>query len=61
MMFLDVQFYVLNCFNISVQKCVELISRSKRPVILIGSQSTLPPTPVDNLASELKVRKCFCC
>lgn len=37
-----------------IQKCVELISRSKKPVILIGSQSTLPPTPVDSLASELK-------
>uniref|UniRef100_A0A674BX07 2-hydroxyacyl-CoA lyase 2 n=1 Tax=Salmo trutta TaxID=8032 RepID=A0A674BX07_SALTR len=28
-----------------VQKCIELVSRAKKPVILLGSQATLPPTP----------------
>uniref|UniRef100_A0A671R3L4 2-hydroxyacyl-CoA lyase 2 n=1 Tax=Sinocyclocheilus anshuiensis TaxID=1608454 RepID=A0A671R3L4_9TELE len=28
-----------------VQRCVELVSRAKKPVILLGSQATLPPTP----------------
>uniref|UniRef100_A0A8C2ZHC9 2-hydroxyacyl-CoA lyase 2 n=1 Tax=Cyclopterus lumpus TaxID=8103 RepID=A0A8C2ZHC9_CYCLU len=27
-----------------VQKCIELVSRAKKPVILLGSQATLPPT-----------------
>ncbi|TMS07085.1 Beta-galactosidase-1-like protein 2 [Larimichthys crocea] len=26
-----------------VQKCIELVSRAKKPVILLGSQATLPP------------------
>uniref|UniRef100_A0A8D3D9J0 2-hydroxyacyl-CoA lyase 2 n=1 Tax=Scophthalmus maximus TaxID=52904 RepID=A0A8D3D9J0_SCOMX len=29
-----------------VQRCIELVSRAKKPVILLGSQATLPPTPV---------------
>lgn len=37
-----------------IQQCVELISRSKKPVILLGSQSTLPPTPVDDLRAEIE-------
>uniref|UniRef100_A0A3B3ZAB4 2-hydroxyacyl-CoA lyase 2 n=1 Tax=Periophthalmus magnuspinnatus TaxID=409849 RepID=A0A3B3ZAB4_9GOBI len=32
-----------------VQKCIELVSRAKKPVILLGSQATLPPTPADDV------------
>uniref|UniRef100_A0A8C1NIC1 2-hydroxyacyl-CoA lyase 2 n=1 Tax=Cyprinus carpio TaxID=7962 RepID=A0A8C1NIC1_CYPCA len=34
-----------------VQRCVELVSRAKKPVILLGSQATLPPTPADDVSS----------
>uniref|UniRef100_A0A673BXZ0 2-hydroxyacyl-CoA lyase 2 n=1 Tax=Sphaeramia orbicularis TaxID=375764 RepID=A0A673BXZ0_9TELE len=37
-----------------VQKCIELVSRAKKPVILMGSQSTLPPTPVDDIRKALE-------
>ncbi|XP_061684209.1 2-hydroxyacyl-CoA lyase 2 [Syngnathoides biaculeatus] len=37
-----------------VQKCIELVSRAKKPVILLGSQATLPPTPVDEIRSALE-------
>ncbi|XP_068601670.1 2-hydroxyacyl-CoA lyase 2 [Brachionichthys hirsutus] len=36
-----------------VQKCVELVSRAKKPVILLGSQATLPPTPVEDIRRSL--------
>ncbi|XP_058866157.1 2-hydroxyacyl-CoA lyase 2-like [Acipenser ruthenus] len=37
-----------------VQQCVELVSRAKKPVILLGSQATLPPTPVDKTRAALE-------
>lgn len=37
-----------------VQQAVELISRAKKPVIVLGSQATLPPTPVDELRKALE-------
>ncbi|XP_062975104.1 2-hydroxyacyl-CoA lyase 2 isoform X2 [Elgaria multicarinata webbii] len=37
-----------------VQRCVELISRAKKPVILLGSQVTLPPTPVKKLREAIE-------
>lgn len=37
-----------------VQKCIELVSRAKKPVILMGSQATLPPTPVDDTRKALE-------
>ncbi|XP_069750538.1 2-hydroxyacyl-CoA lyase 2 isoform X2 [Narcine bancroftii] len=37
-----------------VQSCMEMVSRSKRPIILVGSQATLPPTPVNKLRSALE-------
>lgn len=37
-----------------VQKCVEILSKAKRPVFLLGSQATLPPHPVENLKSDLE-------
>uniref|UniRef100_A0A665UMQ1 2-hydroxyacyl-CoA lyase 2 n=1 Tax=Echeneis naucrates TaxID=173247 RepID=A0A665UMQ1_ECHNA len=37
-----------------VQRCIELVSRAKKPVILLGSQTTLPPTPVDDIRTALE-------
>ncbi|CAN8010762.1 unnamed protein product [Ixodes pacificus] len=37
-----------------VQKCAEMLSQAKRPVIILGSQSTLPPHPVDSLRADLE-------
>ena len=41
--------------NSDIKKCVELISKAKRPLILLGSQSVLPPTPVEELRKSLEV------
>ncbi|XP_002741068.3 2-hydroxyacyl-CoA lyase 2, partial [Saccoglossus kowalevskii] len=38
-----------------VQTSAEYVSRCKKPVILLGSQSTLPPTPVDQLRKSLEI------
>uniref|UniRef100_A0A3B3HGT5 2-hydroxyacyl-CoA lyase 2 n=1 Tax=Oryzias latipes TaxID=8090 RepID=A0A3B3HGT5_ORYLA len=37
-----------------VQKCIELVSRAKKPVILLGSQVTLPPSPSDHVRKALE-------
>ncbi|XP_034023882.1 2-hydroxyacyl-CoA lyase 2 isoform X1 [Thalassophryne amazonica] len=37
-----------------VQRCVELVSRAKKPVILMGSQATLPPMPVEDIRKVLE-------
>ncbi|RVE64540.1 hypothetical protein OJAV_G00126790 [Oryzias javanicus] len=37
-----------------VQKCIELVSRAKKPVILLGSQATLPPSPADHVRKALE-------
>uniref|UniRef100_U3EUP3 2-hydroxyacyl-CoA lyase 2 n=2 Tax=Micrurus TaxID=8634 RepID=U3EUP3_MICFL len=37
-----------------VQQCVELISRARKPVILLGSQVTLPPIPASKLREALE-------
>uniref|UniRef100_A0A667X929 2-hydroxyacyl-CoA lyase 2 n=1 Tax=Myripristis murdjan TaxID=586833 RepID=A0A667X929_9TELE len=37
-----------------VQKCIELLSRAKKPVIVLGSQVTLPPTPADDIKKALE-------
>ncbi|XP_053384559.1 2-hydroxyacyl-CoA lyase 2-like [Mercenaria mercenaria] len=37
-----------------IQKSIELLSRAKKPLILLGSQSTLPPTPVDDLRTAVE-------
>lgn len=36
-------------FTHQIQSCIELVSRAKKPVVLLGSQATLPPTPVDDI------------
>ena len=41
------------CSFLSVDKCAELVSQSKKPVIIVGSQATLPPTPVESLRDSL--------
>ena len=40
---------------ISVQQSIELLSRAKKPLILLGSQATLPPVPVEELRKSLEV------
>ncbi|XP_031565724.1 acetolactate synthase-like protein, partial [Actinia tenebrosa] len=35
-------------------ECVKLVSKSKKPVILLGSQATLPPIPADRLRDSLE-------
>lgn len=37
-----------------VQRCAELISRAKRPLLVIGSQATLPPVPSDELRKAVE-------
>ncbi|KAG7316250.1 hypothetical protein KOW79_019791 [Hemibagrus wyckioides] len=37
-----------------VQRCIELISRAQKPVIVLGSQATLPPTPVTAVRKALE-------
>ncbi|XP_063799034.1 2-hydroxyacyl-CoA lyase 2 isoform X2 [Pseudophryne corroboree] len=37
-----------------IQQCVELVSRAKKPVFILGSQATLPPIPADNLRKALE-------
>ena len=44
----------MNCLS-TVQQCVELLRTAKKPVILLGSQATLPPTHVDSLRHALEV------
>ena len=36
-----------------VQKCAEIVSRGKKPVVILGSQATLPPVPAEHLAAAL--------
>ena len=43
--------------SLSVDECVRLVSKSTRPVIILGSQSTLPPVPADELRQALEVRQ----
>ena len=48
--------------SLSVDECVRLVSKSTRPVIILGSQSTLPPVPADELRQALEVgQHCLCC
>lgn len=34
---------------LQVQRCVEILSRAKRPLLVLGSQALLPPTPANKL------------
>ncbi len=42
-----------------IQQAAELLSKAKKPVILVGSQSTLPPVSVNQLKENLEVFKSF--
>lgn len=37
----------------TVQQCVSILQSAKKPVIVVGSQATLPPTPADETALAL--------
>uniref|UniRef100_A0ABI7ZWL7 IlvB acetolactate synthase like n=1 Tax=Felis catus TaxID=9685 RepID=A0ABI7ZWL7_FELCA len=37
-----------------VQRCVEILSRAKRPLVVLGSQALLPPTPADRLRTAVE-------
>ncbi|ELK02926.1 acetolactate synthase-like protein [Pteropus alecto] len=37
-----------------VQRCVEILSRAKRPLLVVGSQALLPPTPADKLRAAVE-------
>ncbi|XP_054254850.1 2-hydroxyacyl-CoA lyase 2 [Indicator indicator] len=37
-----------------VQRCAELLSRARRPLVLVGSQALLPPTPAQELRAALE-------
>lgn len=39
----------------NINKAVEMISKAKRPVILLGSQSVLPPIGADKLREAIEV------
>ncbi|XP_029436132.1 acetolactate synthase-like protein isoform X2 [Rhinatrema bivittatum] len=43
-----------------VQQCCELLSRAKKPVLVLGSQVTLPPTPVEQLRTVLETLSIPC-
>ncbi|XP_037674145.1 2-hydroxyacyl-CoA lyase 2 isoform X3 [Choloepus didactylus] len=36
-----------------IQRCVELLSRAKKPLLVLGSQALLPPTPADKLRAAV--------
>uniref|UniRef100_A0A669QXN5 2-hydroxyacyl-CoA lyase 2 n=1 Tax=Phasianus colchicus TaxID=9054 RepID=A0A669QXN5_PHACC len=37
-----------------VQRCAELVSRATKPLVLVGSQAMLPPTPAEELRDSLE-------
>ncbi|XP_008587291.1 PREDICTED: acetolactate synthase-like protein isoform X2 [Galeopterus variegatus] len=37
-----------------VQRCVEILSRARRPLMVLGSQALLPPTPPDRLRAAVE-------
>ncbi|XP_036623276.1 2-hydroxyacyl-CoA lyase 2 [Trichosurus vulpecula] len=37
-----------------VQRCVEIVSRAKKPLLLLGSQALLPPTPAESLRTAVE-------
>uniref|UniRef100_A0A8C2C388 2-hydroxyacyl-CoA lyase 2 n=1 Tax=Cyprinus carpio TaxID=7962 RepID=A0A8C2C388_CYPCA len=46
--------WLFTLYSSQVQRCVELVSRARKPVILLGSQATLPPTPADDVRKALE-------
>ncbi|XP_033108878.1 acetolactate synthase-like protein [Anneissia japonica] len=39
---------------LQVQEAIEILSRAKKPVLVLGSQATLPPTPADEIRKSLE-------
>ncbi|XP_055975487.1 2-hydroxyacyl-CoA lyase 2 [Sorex fumeus] len=37
-----------------VQRCVEILSRARKPLLVLGSQALLPPTPADKLRTAVE-------
>lgn len=37
-----------------VQRCVEILSRARKPLLVLGSQALLPPTPADKLRAAVE-------
>lgn len=37
-----------------IQRCAELVSRATKPLVLVGSQALLPPTPAEELREALE-------
>ncbi|CAH6779380.1 Ilvbl [Phodopus roborovskii] len=37
-----------------IQRCVEILSRAKRPLLVLGSQALLPPTPATKLRAAVE-------
>lgn len=47
--------FIAKHFQISaVAASIELIRNAKRPVIIVGSQATIPPSPIQAVADSLK-------
>lgn len=44
---------------IQLSQLISLIRNAKKPVLLLGSQSVLPPIPAAELAAAIKVKNCF--
>ena len=42
------------CFTSPVQQTAELLSRAKRPLFLLGSQATLPPTSIQTIRRSVE-------
>lgn len=38
-----------------VQQAIEILSKAKKPVFLVGSQACLPPVPAEKLSEALEV------
>ena len=41
--------------SVLVEKCQELLSKSERPLIILGSQAVIPPKYADDLRKALEV------
>lgn len=44
-----------------LEAAVDLLVKAKKPLLLIGSQATLPPTKPDKLRETVEVRYFFLC
>ena len=47
------------CYVVAVEESVKIVSKAKKPVILLGSQATLPPVATEKLKASLEVSFCI--